>query len=382
MHVWSRDASVLDMLLFHLLKLRQPDKVFFHIFREVISLYRLFLVDDEYGQLELMRRILLKMKEDLEIECFTRPQDALSAMQIAPARIIISDIRMPQMDGLSFIRQIRQEYPDTVIAILSAYGDFSYARQAMAYSVADYLVKPVNRRELQKLMDDIYARLRPKEFPHIPPKEYEHLERSLISAVCQGKEELAAEAMEQFLKQSRKQKLSGSPTAAIQNFSHIMFVLHRQLGIEIPDAVFRDLDSCHSLQELCALIQDCITKNLKKRLALNEQGTACIIEEITHYIEENLEKDLSLHAIAQQFHFNPSYLSSLFKRQTGRGLKEYMIQRRIERAKGLLTDSDLKVQQIASRCGYEDDSYFVQLFKRQTGLSPSQYRRKIRLPND
>ena len=44
-----------------------------------------------------------------------------------------------------------------------------------------------------------------------------------------------------------------------------------------------------------------------------------IIGEITQYIEENLEKDLTLNTIAQQFHFNPSYLSSLFKRQTGTG---------------------------------------------------------------
>ncbi len=244
------------MFQFHLLKLGQPDKVFFYIFREVVILYRLFLVDDEYGQLELMRRILLKMKEDLEVECFTRPLDALSAMQISPAQIIISDIRMPQMDGLTFIRKIRQEYPDTIIAILSAY---------------------------------------------------------------QGKEEPAVQAMEQFLERNRTQKLSGSPAAAIQNFSHIMLVLHRQLGMEIPDAVFRELESCHSLQELCALLQDCIVKNLQRRRALNEQGTVRIIGEITQYIEENLEKDLTLNTIAQQFHFNPSYLSSLFKRQTGTG---------------------------------------------------------------
>ncbi len=107
--------------------------------------------------------------------------------------------------------------------------------------------------------------------------------------------------------------------AAIQNFSHIMLVLHRQLGMEIPDAVFRELESCHSLQELCALLQDCIVKNLQRRRALNEQGTVRIIGEITQYIEENLEKDLTLNTIAQQFHFNPSYLSSLFKRQTGTG---------------------------------------------------------------
>lgn len=342
----------------------------------MVRLYRLFLVDDEYGQLELMRNVLLKMKEDLKIECFTRPQNALSAMQISPARIIISDIRMPQMDGLSFIQKIRQEYPDTIIAILSAYGDFSYARQAMAYSVTDYLVKPVNRRELQKLMDDIYAKLKPKEFPRIPPKEYEHLERSLVSAVCLAKEELAVQAMEQFLEQSKRYRLFDSTARVMQNFSHIIFVLRRQPGMKIPDSVFRDLNSCHSLPELCTLIQNCIIKNMEKRLSRNEQGTASIIGEITQYIEENLEKDLSLHGIAQQFHFNPSYLSSLFKRQTNRGLKEYMIQRRMERAKGLLTGSNLKIQQIAARCGYEDDSYFVQLFKRQTGLSPSQYRRK------
>lgn len=336
----------------------------------------MFLVDDENGQLELMRSILSKMKEDLEIECFTQPSDALEAMRKSPAHIVISDIRMPQMDGLSFIRQIRQDYPDTIIAILSAYGDFSYAKQAIAFSVVDYLVKPVNRQELKALLDNIYARLHPKEFPYVAPRDFEKLERSVISAVCQGNSELAASAMEQFLAKADGQTLPGSHILTAQNFSHLMLALHRQVGMEITDTVFHDIDSCTSLEELCMLVQTHIAEFLHHRRKPDDQSSSHIIDEIIQYMEEHLEQDISLNSIAREFHFNTSYLSNLFKRQTGTGLKEYMTQRRMERAKDLLCSTNLKIQQIASKCGYEDDSYFVQLFKRQTGFSPSQYRKR------
>lgn len=336
----------------------------------------MFLVDDETGQLELMRSILSKMKDDLEIECFTHPVDALAAMKTSPAQIVISDIRMPQMDGLEFIRQIRQNYPDTIIAILSAYSDFSYARQAISFSVVDYLVKPVNRRELKALLDNIYDRLTPREFPYIPPREFEKLERSVVSAVCQANPVLAESAIEQFLEKANMQTLPGSHILTAQNFSHLMLLLHRQAGMELPDSVFHDINSCRSLEELCALVRTHTSRLLGQRQTADGQSSSHIVDEIIQYIETHLEQELSLSSIAQQFHFNASYLSNLFKRQTGTGLKEYMIQRRMERAKELLSSTDLKIHQISEKCGYEDDSYFVQLFKRQTGLSPSQYRKR------
>lgn len=340
------------------------------------NLYRLFLVDDENGQLELMEQILKKMNSELEILCFTSPKDALESMRRNPAHIIISDIRMPQMDGLTFIRLIRRQYPDTVIAILSAYGDFSYARQAMTYSVIDFLVKPVNRQELQELLNNILTRLAPQNFPYISPKEFEQLERSVISAVYESSSEKVNTIMEQFLRSYSGRELTCSRTVTIQNFCHLSLVLHRQLSLEPSDMVFKDFDSCTSLPQLCESVQHHILRIIEERKKIEKQSGAHIVDEITQFIEKNLDKELSLHSIARQFHFNPSYLSNLFKKQTGTGLKEYIVGRRIEYAKDLLCNTEWKIHQISVKCGYEDVSYFVQMFKKHTGFSPGQFRKR------
>lgn len=496
--------------------------------RGMTLLYRLFLVDDENGQLELMSGILSKMRDNLSIECFTSPDAALAAMKERPAQIVISDIRMPKMDGLSFIRQIRQQYPDTIIAISSAYSDFSYARQAISYSVIDYLLKPVTRQDLQNLLSKIEQQLchnkesllvrekktlvwltdaslkdapsfigcdcswwlllfwgpvnkenssipqqkmiivknlpgasafhtsvlnqssglftlagfsswtqatdaagllenvknlmpsdqtihigvsgpnnqlltqhsqmaetamqlydklfasdttcclteaQAQKLPLIDSREFERLEHTILSAARQLDYERVSQILEDFLLHIHRGNFLCSHALASQSFSHTILLLHRQLGIPSVDTVFKKIDACFSLNELCLIFESHVMKVLKEQSRRNEQGTAHVIIEITQYIGQNLTNDLSLNQIARQFHFNASYLSSIFRRYMGIGLKEYIIKERIEKAKYLLNNTDLKVSQIALQCGYEDNSYFVQLFKRHTGLSPSQYRK-------
>ena len=340
-------------------------------------LYRLFLVDDENGQLDLMEQILKKMNSNLEIHCFTQPKDALAAMKQNPAHIIISDIRMPQMDGLTFIRQIRQNYSDTIIAILSAYGDFSYAKKAMSYSVVDYLVKPVNRQELQNLLNNILSRLEPLNFPYISPKEFEQLERSVMSAVYQSDLDEISHILEQFTELVRGRDLTCSRAVIVQNFGHLLLILYRHLNLELSDEIFRHFESCSSLEQFSSVALSQIKQIVNDRKAIEKQSSSHTIDEIIHYIEKNLGKELSLMSIAEQFHFNSSYLSNLFKKQTGMGLKEYIIGRRIEHAKDLLCNTNWKIQQISAKCGYEDVSYFVQIFKKHTGFSPSQFRKRM-----
>lgn len=81
--------------------------------------------------------------------------------------IIITDIRMPIMDGLVFATEIRKNYPETAIIILSGYDDFEYAKQAIKIGVNDYLLKPIDAEELLKcvcrIRDDLYEKARVKK---------------------------------------------------------------------------------------------------------------------------------------------------------------------------------------------------------------------------
>lgn len=107
-------------------------------------------------------------------------------------------------------------------------------------------------------------------------------------------------------------------------------------------------------------------------------GTDKIMEKIDYYIKSNLENDLTLGHLAQIFCFNSSYLSRIFHHYKGESLSSYIIRIRMERAKKLLVETDLKVYEIASKSGFETPAYFSRLFNRFENMSPKEYRFQYR----
>ncbi|GAB1155098.1 hypothetical protein YWY31_11230 [Paenibacillus illinoisensis] len=105
---------------------------------------------------------------------------------------------------------------------------------------------------------------------------------------------------------------------------------------------------------------------------LNDQSQ--ILISIHQYIKHHLEDDLSLTRIAQEVSLNPSYLSRWYKRVTGKGISEYIHDRRIERSKELLLGSSCKMHEISAKVGFSDQHYFYRFFKKAIGCTPQEYR--------
>ena len=99
------------------------------------------------------------------------------------------------------------------------------------------------------------------------------------------------------------------------------------------------------------------------------------IHGITDYLYEHYSENLSLPQLAEHFALSPSYLSRSFKKAAGLGLREYLVNLRIQQACELLLSTSLSVTEIADRCGFNDSNYFGDAFKKATGLSPRDYRR-------
>lgn len=74
--------------------------------------------------------------------------------------IILSDIKMPGMNGLEFSEQVKKESPDTEIILLTGYDNFSFAQQALRIGVCEYLLKPVNFREMHAVIEQVCSRIR------------------------------------------------------------------------------------------------------------------------------------------------------------------------------------------------------------------------------
>lgn len=113
----------------------------------------------------------------------------------------------------------------------------------------------------------------------------------------------------------------------------------------------------------CRLVRK---QNMKTYSALAQKAIVCI--------EGDLAGNLSLRVLAQELNVNASYLSDLFKKETGLTVTEYILQSRMELAMQLLKDTRLQVQTVAQHCGIVDVHYFTKLFKRYTGMTPRAYR--------
>lgn len=107
----------------------------------------------------------------------------------------------------------------------------------------------------------------------------------------------------------------------------------------------------------------------------NSDEMNLVIQKVERLVEENLEKELNIALLAERLYFNACYLSRIFKTVKGVTLSDYITERKMSRAKQLLTESDCKVQKIGERLGYSSPANFIRSFKKYYGVTPNEYRR-------
>lgn len=126
-------------------------------------MYTMVLLDDEKIVLQGIQKVC--EKEDcgfLVKGAFVDPLKALDALPELRPHLIITDVRMPQMDGLEFAKRAKEILPESEIVILSGYRDFTYAQTAMKIGVSDYLLKPIKKADFSDMLHRMYARIEAK----------------------------------------------------------------------------------------------------------------------------------------------------------------------------------------------------------------------------
>lgn len=109
-----------------------------------------------------------------------------------------------------------------------------------------------------------------------------------------------------------------------------------------------------------------------------EEQKSSIIADLLKYLEWNYQYDITVHDLAMHKYFvSPSYLSRLFKAETGQPFSRYLIDLRMKKAAQMLEDSNLKVSDVAVCVGYNDVSYFIQTFKKYYDMTPEQYKKGV-----
>ncbi|GGH76164.1 AraC-like DNA-binding protein [Pullulanibacillus pueri] len=129
-----------------------------------------------------------------------------------------------------------------------------------------------------------------------------------------------------------------------------------------------------TLQDIKAYVSEHFIRLWGVIKRINNQSS--IIKRIIQYMEQECQQ-VTLYNVAQKVYMTPTYLSSLFKMNTGRTFIEQLTDIRMERAKDLLKRTNLRNYEVAERVGYKDSRYFSQIFKRKVGITPSEYRKSV-----
>ncbi|MDR0220905.1 MAG: response regulator [Lachnospiraceae bacterium] len=281
-------------------------------------MYRLLIADDEGIILKGLSQYMPWETVGCEVLHTARDgQEAIELLKKEPPDIVITDIKMPRKSGLDVARYVYENCPQVKVIILTGFAEFDFARQAIAYGVAEYALKPISKEGLLKSVRDIITRIKSE-------KDRMALGDSPLSDYAKKLHEI-------------ENKLDSEDLEA-----------GRQVVIDL----FSELNT----------------------MAREKRKFSPLIEKTLGYIADNYGGNLALEHIAGQVAVNKSHLSRTFKKETGVLLTDYVTRFRVEKAKELLTFTDLLTYEVAEEVGFADPAYFSRMFKKVTGAAPKDYK--------
>lgn len=391
------------------------------------------IVDDE----EVVRENLSKSK------CFPRTgyrvvasasdgKAALVMAQQLKPDLILADINMPVMDGLSMIQKLRDEKDSTEVLILSCYDDFQYAQQAIQLGVSSYLLKPFTDEELIQALEQVKQKLeknswdrKMQEMEQFLLRGKEHVLHYLLqqAIVRGGREEIihniyhmglmknhalyALVFFKGFPKKCREQVdelLAGNPQGyhlldtTEQDFLILLAADYvsanrfqcevRQTmkrstqrlvdfpGIVVQSEIFIGLERAH--EQFLHILAKAKQMEAKRERAVKERPKSRPeIEQAIIYIKNHLCEDgLCLNAVAKSIPISPFYFSRLFTQEMGMSFVRYVNVCRVEKACSMLEKSDLRIYEISKAAGFQNETYFHQVFKAIKGMTPKRYQKE------
>lgn len=109
-------------------------------------------------------------------------------------------------------------------------------------------------------------------------------------------------------------------------------------------------------------------------IAKKEEQSSSLISRAKSFINSHYKNDISLDDVSREIDISPYYFSKLFKEETGANFIEYVTNIRIEKAKALLSDTELSIKEICAEVGYQDPNYFSRIFKKNVGVTPTEFK--------
>lgn len=154
---------------------------------------------------------------------------------------------------------------------------------------------------------------------------------------------------------------------------HWLREMDQKAGIERHQEEYGGMIKIEQLMEICEEYRQKLFLKKKKEIP---KGASPVIRTVVDFLHDHYKEQIGLTEAAQAAGLNPAYLSYLFKQEMGIGLSNYILDLRIECAKGMLVSTNEKIKEVAARSGFNDYHYFSKTFKKINGQSPADYRKR------
>lgn len=393
--------------------------------------WRVLIADDEPIIREGIREAV--DWQALGMTVVAEAEDGEEALELALKHsidILLVDLNMPIMNGITVIKHVRVHLPKCKIVIITGYDEFNYAQEALRLNVSDYILKPANPVQLQtvleKVQNELEAVIKQDEFVKLASnqinKNIDLLREQLFYDLLEGKwSEVEAFEQLQFLglpvKSPKQIGVIQSPEYYV-NDPVIAGKDHQLISVSLESLILEELETREKIyirdysgnilillwdsineekimmigkrakQELKMTIHFCFEPLQKGLSTIPEAYKACkqimeqdstispVVRRARDYIFEHFsEPDITLEKAAESLQVSSVYLSRTFKQELGVSFVSLITNLRIKKAIMLLNSTDLSILEIAEKAGYDTQHYFSTAFKKVMGVSPNQYRR-------
>lgn len=347
-------------------------------------MYHVMLVDD----FEIFRKQLRRQKgwqnqsEFVITDEADNGWEALTALRTKTVDILVTDIKMPKLNGLELLERVMEEGLCKCVILLSEYADFEYAQKGLILGAFDYIVKPVidssffsvlsraadyiaRSSKTQEAADDVlYERMAVINCILKGSDNFEKVVSSLINGCYASVNKdfvksgvLLAETERRIFKAvtEKMQWLS----LLVPDIDHICNKIMQSDNSYTTSAIFEEF-----LREMYTTVK---TYYLSSKSALSAM--------VVNYILAHPFEKLTLTCTAESCFVSKAYLSHSFKADMGKSYVEYVVLLKMHIVKKLLQETDLNMAEIAEKLNYDDYKYMGRLFKNYFGLTPSDYKK-------
>lgn len=326
-------------------------------------MYKVMVVDDKEAFRRKIKRLPYWREHADQFEIVREAADGLKALELLKTEsvdVVLTDIRMPFVNGLELLKEIKQRDHRIAVVLLSEFAEFSYAREGMVNGAFDYIVKPVDNDKIEETFSRLYGFLQTVgERVQNDDQAFRTLAEHLLKGDGEGARHCAKEITAQIA-QSKLSVEEATEKTVKQLVGQASWLSKYLDSSKMPEGP-TDFGT----------VIDQLTEEIFFKTGL---GAGRMVREICQEILKAPEARYTIRSFSDRYFVNPKYLGSQFKKETGISFSSYVTAVKMRRASCLLLSDELRIYEVADHLGYEDVNYFSRLFKQSFGCSPKEYR--------